>query len=425
MNIKNYIILTVLCASIMTTGCAQWTITGQNTVWKVDETPSSGNGLQYDLVGIYSNPSNGTIPDRRILDKTDVVTISLKNLYLKYINDIYNFDVIVYAEVYDVVDERKVLRRIAFHRENQSPTSYLNIAGNLLYGPIHFTGFPITVKLSVLELDKKDNELFTDFLKVVSSTASAAQPQYGPGIEIAASIMQYVISLNEDDLELSQEITFFPTSDTEQSYYSGNASLVAPLQTGDFVIVKKEDKDRVVFNRWWRFAKRAEDDAKRKFNTTEVFYDASTGRLKYKKADDAKNIKSGDDFIDKTYAVLTLSKSSKAAEREVLASINNSVQSSLNKLLIDHEKTEQEQVDAIKKLGEVGEAEIRFFHLKNRMSGKTKEKKTKILKQFLITDSNPSEADKIFNKRALLLLSEISDEYYADVNSALGLPSTP
>jgi hypothetical protein len=157
MNIKNYIILTVLCACIMTAGCAQWTITGQNTVWKVDETPSSGNGLQYDLVGIYSNPSNGTIPDRRILDKTDVVTISLKNLYLKYINDIYNFDVIVYAEVYDVVDERKVLRRIALHRENQSPTSYLNIAGNLLYGPIHFTGFPISVKLSVLELDRKDN----------------------------------------------------------------------------------------------------------------------------------------------------------------------------------------------------------------------------------------------------------------------------
>jgi hypothetical protein len=26
------------------------------------------------------------------------------------------------------------------------------------------------------------------------------------------------------------------------------------------------DEDRVVFNRWWRFARRAKNDAKRKFN---------------------------------------------------------------------------------------------------------------------------------------------------------------
>jgi len=53
MKTKNHIIFVVLCAFTILSGCAQWTITGQNTLWKPKETSPQTNGCS--LVGIYSN----------------------------------------------------------------------------------------------------------------------------------------------------------------------------------------------------------------------------------------------------------------------------------------------------------------------------------------------------------------------------------
>lgn len=404
MKIKSHILFRVLCACIILSGCAQWTITGQNSVWKVgtpSETKSQTTDTGYKLVGIYSNTAD--MP--RINKEPDAIAIYLKTLYLKYIQDIYNFDVIVYAEVYDKVDEKKVLKRIAFHRVNQPPDSYLNFTDALLYGPIHFAGYPITVKLYVLELDKRDNELFSEFLRVVSSVAVTAQPQYGPAIQTAASIMGVIISLNPDDLEFSHEITFSPVSDVEKPHYDGKASLVVPLQYGDFIIVKKEDEDRIVFNRWWRFAKRSEEDAKRVFNPEEVLYDANMGKLKYNKDE-----KEGKDYEDKTYAVLAISKSTQAADRALLEEINDAVQQSLDELRIKRESLEKDQVAAIKSMGNYAEATVRLFHIKNLISGKTRDEKVAVLEGSLTDETKATESDKIVNKEIKRLLYKITGD---------------
>lgn len=423
MKIKNHIIFVVLCAFTILSGCAQWTITGQNTLWKPKETSSQTNGCS--LVGIYSNTAGSSASgtsaasvDTRIIDTPDAFSISLKTLYLKYIQDFFNFDVIVYAEVYEV-DETNVLRRIAFHRENQPPTSYLNIADALLYGPVHFNGNPITVKFYVLELDKKENSLFSELLNVVSSVAGKAQPQYGPAIQVAASIMQLVINMNQDDIELFQEMTFYPSLYSEKSHYAG-ASLLSPLETGDFVIVKKEDEDRVVINRWWRLgvAKRAEDAAKNVFETNndvyEIYYNPATGRLlKHMKEQPGQHaiIKN---FEDKTYAVLTVSKSGKAADRAVLEKISTNAQATLSAVSINFEMSEKEKLDTIKRMGANAEATIELFNIKNRISGKTPQEKQTILNEYITKTDMGTETTnaKVLVRYGLQkLLEEIEDKY--------------
>ncbi|MDN3514012.1 MAG: hypothetical protein NG747_06400 [Candidatus Brocadia sp.] len=405
MKIKSYIIFIVACAFISLSGCAQYTLTGQNSLWKIKETPQDNTSALHELAGIYTSPATATASaaDRGIKNESDVIAISLKTLYLKYIQSVHDFDVIVYAEVYDVVDETKALKRIAFQRLNQPPNSYLNIAGNLLYGPLHFNGDPITVKLYIFELDKKDNEILSEFLKTASSIASAAQPQYGPAIEIASSIMQYIISANQDDLEFSQEITFCPTSTVEEEHYGGNASLVAPLEAGDVVIVKREDKDRVVINRWWWFDTKSGNDAKDKFKPEDVRYDVATGRLKYARGDSK-----GEDFEGKTYAVLTVSKPPKAVERDVLEQISTDVQSTLDGILIKSDQTQEDKIAAIRNMGASSEATIRIFNIKNRITGKSPAEKEAMLNEFLndMTGTTPTKADEIVKREIERLLRE-------------------
>jgi len=405
MKIKSYIIFIVVCAFIPLSGCAQWTLTGQNSLWKIKETPQDPASALHELAGIYTTPVTATASavDRSIENQSDVIAISLKTLYLKYIQSIHDFDVIVYAEVYDVVDETKVLKRIAFQRLNQPPNSYLNVAGNLLYGPLHFNGGPVTVKLYVFELDKKDNELFSEFLTTASSIVSTAQPQYGPAIEIASSLMQYIISANQDDLELSQEITFYPTSTVEEEHYGGNVSLVVPLEAGDVVIVKREDKDRVVINRWWWFDTKSGKEAKERFKPADVRYDVATGRLKYAHGDNK-----GEDFEGKTYAVLTVSKPVKAVERDVLEQIGTNVQSTLDGILIKRNQSQEDKIAAIHNMDASAEATIRIFNIKNRITGKSPAEKEKLLNEFFnnITGTTITKADEIVKKEIDKLLLE-------------------
>ncbi len=375
MKVKNHIIFVVLCVITMLSGCAQWTITGQNSLLKVKETP------KHELVGIYTKLDASE--DRSIKLPSDVVAISLKTLYLKYIQSICDFDVIVYAEVYDKINEKEVLKRVAFHRLNQPPSSYLNVAGNLLYGPILFEGYPITIKFYVFELDKKNNELLSELLNVVSSVASAAQPQYGTAIETASSVMQFVINSNQDDLELSQEITLYPLSDTEMKHY-GEASLVAPLEAGDLVIVKREDQARIVTNRWWLFDIKSDKKSKEGFKPEGVRYDVTTGRLK----------KADEDFEDKTYAVLTVSKPAKPADRTMLDQINANVQETLDDILIHPSQSEQDNIAAIKKMGATAEATVRMFKIKKSITGKKgKAKESALAKQYKNACKGSTEAD--------------------------------
>ncbi len=425
MNIKNNILLFAVAGAITTlSGCSQWTITGQNSLLKVNDTSGTQSGGSegssepkvkdtskaqetgdagfsekapsdklYGLVGIYTRLDNNK--DRSIKLPSDVVAISLKTLYLKYIQSIWDFDVIVYAEVYDVVDETKVLKRVAFHRLNQPSSSYLNMAGNMLYGPIHFEGHPITIKFYVFELDKKNNEVLSEVLKTVSSFASAAQPQYGTAIETVSSIMQYIINTNQDDLELSQEITLYPLSDIEKNYYVGTASLVAPLEASDLVIVKREDKDRVILNRWWWFDKRSEVDAKKEFESPQVLFDATTGRLTV----------GGKDFEDKTYAVLTISKPAKAVDRAILDQISTNVQGSLGDILIQSRQSDADKIEALRKMGAAAEATVRTFKIKNSISGKAPAEKEKVLlKQY--KSCGDSEADKRVKREIEILWEE-------------------
>ncbi len=223
--------------------------------------------------------------------------------------------------------------------------------------------------------------------------------------------------MNQDDIELFQEMTFYPSLYSEKSHYAG-ASLLSPLETGDFVIVKKEDEDRVVINRWWRLgvAKRAEDAAKNVFETNndvyKIYYDPATGRLlKHMKEQPGQHaiIK---DFEDKTYAVLTVSKSVKAADRAVLEKISTNAQATLSAVSINIEMSEMEKLDTIKRMGANAEATIELFNIKNRISGKTPQEKQTILNEYITKmGTETTNAKRLVRDGLQKLLEEIEDKY--------------
>ncbi len=346
MKVKNYLISLILGAGFAFSGCSQWTVTGQNIVVK----PDKSTDMDCTLTGIYSKGNEKSLP----IVHSDAFQISLKTMYLKYIQSTCNFDVLVYADVYEINEANK-LRRVAFHVQDQAPTSYLNVKDVLLYGPNHFNDKPITIKLYVLDLAKRDNVLFSEFLKFTANAASTAQPEYGPAIQTASSVMQYFIANNPDAVEFFQEITFYPDSEAMEILNDGTR-LPAPLKTGDYIVVKKEDRDRCVLNRWWWFDPRAEETAKSEFDPANVFYSPSSGRLRHK--EETKIV----DYTDKTYAVFTVSKATAAAADDVLKDISKNADTIISEVAT--KGSDLEKTKSLQSIGSSAEAALKFFLIK-------------------------------------------------------------
>lgn len=399
-----YIVPLVLSAGFAFSGCAQWTITGQNSLWKPTKTASQQNPSGCDLIGIYTQ-NQADNKDENIINVPDAFKVSLKTLYLKYIQDICNFNIIMYAEVYEI-DETATLRRVAFQTRNQAPTSYVNISDVLLYGPNSFSGKPVSIKLYVLELDKEDNAFFSEIVKVLSGIAGNAQPQYGPAIQVVSSIMQYIINSNPDDLEFFQEMTFSPSKYAEKAHYNG-ASLLAPLEVGDYIIAKKEDDCRIAINRWGIFDSVADQSAKKHFDTSEVYYDPKTGKLKYSKDRDEK-IKKDMDFTDKTYAVVTVSRAEEAEQKDVLQKISDNTMKTLDQVAINKEMSDRQKKEALQSISANAEAAFELFNIKNSISGTSTASKIEYInKELSKIGTGTTDAEKIVVESLNKLLKQI------------------
>lgn len=406
MKMKGHYIA-LLSTFLMLGGCAQWTITGQNSLWKPTKSAPQNNPSGCNLVGIYTQNQEDN-KDENIINVPDAFKLSLKTLYLKYIQDICNFNIIMYAEVYEI-DETATLRRVAFQTRNQAPTSYVNISDVLLYGPNSFSGKPVSIKLYVLELDKEDNAFFSEIVKVLSGIAGNAQPQYGPAIQVVSSIMQYIINSNPDDLEFFQEMTFSPSKYAEKAHYNG-ASLLAPLEVGDYIIVKKEDDCRIAINRWGIFDSVADQSAKKYFDTSEVYYDPKTGRLKYCK-DIGEKMKKDMDYSDKTYAVITVSRAEAAEQKQVLQKISDNTLKTLDQVAINKEMSDLQKKEALQSISANAEAAFELFNIRNSISGtNTAGKIASINEEISEIDkkgTSTTNADKIIKESLEKLLKQI------------------
>ena len=226
---------------------------GSTMIWSIDK---SG----------FVRPRDAYLNNHSIT-QADVVTISLNTLYLKYLKqepDINNH-LLVYTEVFDTPESNTPYRTVVYNEEHSSSDSILNFADRLIYGPVRYKGFPIRIKLYVVELDKKDNEFGAKVLQAVGSVAQSVAPVYSPIINAGMELGKILNAFNKDDFELKTEISFhYPRidpkvspatlspedlgvseSDPRSNYYpeTGNYETM-PLRAGHYLITKVEAAKR-------------------------------------------------------------------------------------------------------------------------------------------------------------------------------------
>jgi hypothetical protein len=281
----------ILLIFVFVAGCPtkQHLITGEPEFYSIK--PDTGTIYDRDVIPQWKNTSSGIVPH-----KGEIITLVVNNIFIRYLKEtIGSPHVLVYAEVYDdgKDDPGTVVSKLIFNQINQPQGVSLGIADRIIYGPTAFKGFPIRIKFFIVELDKEQKKMASNILDAAASIASAARPEAAPAVGVGLRIAKLLNALNQDDFELRFDLTLFPL-DMTTTYKMDDSKLneliqdkkplisrvgkqvspVMPLQTGEFLIIKRELAERFPDNKGEALPSHLEYDwAQRGFlglyNTTE------------------------------------------------------------------------------------------------------------------------------------------------------------
>ena len=227
----------------------------------------TGEPLVYGIA-----PTTGQILDRDTPDTTntnlvtphkgEIITLVLNNAFIKYLKDVGSPHVLVYAQVFDdgTDDPDTAITKVLYNERNSPEGVNLGLADRVLYGPTPYKGFPLRIRVYIVELDKEEKELASKVIDAVGTTAASAKPTAAPAIEVAVRIAKALNAMNEDDFELRFDLTLFPvgaigTASTGDEHLDAGKSepsqrrdraltLVSPLRTGLYAIMKRELEQR-------------------------------------------------------------------------------------------------------------------------------------------------------------------------------------
>ncbi len=252
--------LVVLSLTLVLAGCGsppgQARITGEPLLYAV--APRTGAILDRDTIPEATDDQPIVVPHTG-----EIVSILVGNIFLRALRDVGSPHVLVYAEIHDDgTDNPETMRtRVLFESRDQPAGVNLGLADRVLYGPVAFKGFPIRIKLYVVELDKEDKEVASRAISSVGGVAATAAPQAGPAIGIVVDVLQAINAMNKDDFELRADVTMHPVGAFgtarigeasledagEPSQRHGRPySLATSLRTGSYLIVKRELRSRGV-----------------------------------------------------------------------------------------------------------------------------------------------------------------------------------
>jgi len=246
------IALLIFCTLLLTSCSRQHNITGEPLLYGLS--PTSGKILDRDTPD-YEN-KNLVTPH-----KGEIITLVLNNIFIKYLKDVSSPHVLVYAQVFDdgTDNPETAITKVLYNERNSPEGVNLGLSDRVIYGPTPFKGFPLRVKLFIVELDKEQKELASKIIDSVGSVTSAANPEVAPAIEIAVSIAKAINEMNEDDFELRFDMTLYPvgfigkaiTDDPDldevkepSQRFNRYVTLVTPLRTGLYTVMKRELKKR-------------------------------------------------------------------------------------------------------------------------------------------------------------------------------------
>lgn len=175
----------------------------------------------------------------------EIFQISLDRMYVRYLEAI-DAEVLLYVETTapDAPDIFTPDRRLVFYKDGQRHSSFLPFAGQPIYGPAPAPDFPFSVRVLLVELDKKDRNQLTQLLNA-GSTVSKLSGQYGEAINVGVEVARFIVESNSDDYEFDMTYNFFPTT-SQTNKLNHESSILLKMQEQTILSMKDESPVRAV-----------------------------------------------------------------------------------------------------------------------------------------------------------------------------------
>ena len=243
----------LLVPTLLLCSCSrQHIITGEPLLYGI--APTTGQMLDRDTPDIAN--TNLVTPH-----KGEIIALVLNNAFIKYLKEIGSPHVLLYTQVFDdgTDNPETAVTKVLYNERNSPQGVNLGLADRVLYGPTPFKGFPLRVKLFIVELDKEQKELASKIIDAIGTTAATAKPEAAPAIEVAVRIAKFLNAMNEDDFELRFDLTLYPVSTIGKAStgdvvldkkgeptqrQAKELTMVSLLRTGLYAVIKRELEER-------------------------------------------------------------------------------------------------------------------------------------------------------------------------------------
>jgi hypothetical protein len=149
-----------------------------------------------------------------VVTKGDIVTLTLNGSFLRHLQEAKGGvpHILVYAEVFDDASDNPAtsFTKVIHDFQGAPEQTLLTFADRPIYGPTPFTGFPLRVRLYVVELDREQKQVASRIIDAAGRVGAQYAPTAAPFIGIGIEIAQLINALNRDDFELRFDLTFYP-----------------------------------------------------------------------------------------------------------------------------------------------------------------------------------------------------------------------
>ena len=111
--------------------------------------------------------------------KGEIITLVLNTAFIKHLTEGASPHVLVYAQTFDDGTDNAdtAVTKVLYNERNSPQDVNLGLADRVLYGPTPFKGFPLRIKLFVVELDKEQKELVSKIIDAAGTTGATAKPE--------------------------------------------------------------------------------------------------------------------------------------------------------------------------------------------------------------------------------------------------------
>jgi len=100
--------------------------------------------------------------------------------------------------------------RVVFYSGELKETQYINESFNTMYGPITYDGQPLTIDLTVVEIDAKERTQLNALLDTLAKLGAAKTGVGGTTLNVLTKLGSALVNSNKDDVMAHYRVTLMP-----------------------------------------------------------------------------------------------------------------------------------------------------------------------------------------------------------------------